>query len=371
MTTTPAAGLGEAAIPKKMRAVVCYAPHDYRLEEVDVPVPGPEEVLVKVEACGICGSDGKVYKGAEMYWGGPLTPVGWVKAPVIPGHEFVGHVAALGPGAAEKHGVAVGDRVVADQIVPCERCRFCRRGQYWMCEVHNMFGFQTVVPGAWADYMKFPTAARVHKVPADMPLELAVLTEPVSCAVHAVERGRIEFGDVVVVSGCGPIGLAMTGLAHLKGPKMVIALDLNEERLKLAKQFGADLTINPSKVDAIKAVKDLSGGYGCDVYMESSGNSKSIQQGLQMLRRLGRFVEFSVFNEAATIDWSVIGDRKELDILGSHIGPYTYPITLDYLYRGLIHMDGVVTHMLPLEKFEEGINLVIDGSQSIKVALKP
>jgi threonine dehydrogenase-like Zn-dependent dehydrogenase len=90
-----------------------------------------------------------------------------------------------------------------------------------------------------------------------------------------------------------------------------------------------------------------------------------------MLRRLGRFVEFSVFNEAATIDWSVIGDRKELDILGSHIGPYTYPITLDYLYRGLIHMDGVVTHMLPLEKFEEGINLVIDGSQSIKVALKP
>ena len=139
----------------------------------------------------------------------------------------------------------------------------------------------------------------------------------------------------------------------------------------MAKQFGADLTLNPKTTDVIAAVKDLTGGYGCDVYMESSGNSKSIQQGLQMLRRLGRFVEFSVFNEAATIDWSVIGDRKELDILGSHIGPYTYPITLDYLHRGLIHMDGVVTHMLPLEKFEEGINLVIDGTQSIKVALKP
>ena len=371
MATTVATDLGEATIPKTMRAVIAYAPHDYRLEEVDVPVPGPEEILVKVEACGICGSDGKVYKGAEMYWGGPLTPVGWVKAPVIPGHEFLGHVAALGPRAAEKHGVVVGDRVVADQIVPCERCRFCRRGQYWMCEVQNMFGFQTVVHGAWADYMKFPKEARVHKVPTEMPTEIAVLTEPVSCAVHAVERGRVEFGDVVVVSGTGPIGLAMVGLAHLKGPRTVIAVDINERRLELARKFGADLTINPRTTNAIAAVKELTGGYGCDVYLESSGNIVSINQGLQMLRRLGRFVEFSVFNEPALVDWSVIGDRKELDILGSHIGPYTYPITLDYLHRGLIRMDGVVTHMLPLEQFEEGINLVLDGSQSIKVALKP
>ena len=357
-------------VPDRMRAVVAYAPEDFRLEEVEVPTPGLEELLVKVEACGICGSDVKAFKGAANYWGGPGIPK-YMQTPCTIGHEFVGHVAAVGEGAAERHGVEVGDRVTADQIVPCRECWYCVRGKYWMCAVHDIFGWRNVVNGAWADYMIFPRNAIVHRVPDDMPLELAVLTEPVSCAVHAVERGRIEFGDLVVISGTGSIGLAMVGLARLKGAGTVVAVDLSEERLAMARTFGADVTLNPLEVDAVEAVRELGDGVGCDVYIESSGSPKSVLQGLDMLRKLGRFVEFSVFGEPATVDWSIIGNKKELDIYGSHLGPYSYPVAIDLMARGELRMDGVVTHFLPLEQWREALGLVIDGSSSIKVAIRP
>ena len=326
------------------------------------PHPRPEELLIAVEACGICGSDVKAFKGAANYWGGPGIPK-YMDPPCTIGHEFVGHVAALGAGAAERHHVGVGDRVTADQIVPCGGCWYCTRGKYWMCAVHDIFGWRKVVNGAWADYMVFPRNALVHKVPHEMPLELAVLIEPVSCAVHAVERGRIEFGDVVVVSGTGSIGLAMVGLAHLKGAGTVVAVDLSEGRLALARTFGADVTLDPRSVDAVEAVRELSNGIGCDVYFEASGSPRSVPQGLEMLRKLGRFVEFSVFGEAAAVDWSVIGNKKELDIYGSHLGPYSYPVAIDLMARGQLRMDGVVTHFLPLEQWHEALDLVIDGSQ--------
>jgi erythritol/L-threitol dehydrogenase len=115
----------------------------------------------------------------------------------------------------------------------------------------------------------------------------------------------------------------------------------------------------------------LTDGYGCDVYIESTGHPASVGQGLAMIRKLGRFVEFSVFNQAASVDWSIIGDRKELDIYGAHLGPYTYPIAIEFLDKGLINMEGVVTHVLPLEQFESALEMVHAGQDSIKVVLKP
>ncbi len=355
-------------IPDRMRAVRAHAPMDFRLEEVPVPEPGAEEILVRVEACGICGSDVKAYKGAPNYWGGPGR-ARYINELSIIGHEFLGHVAALGEGAAERHGVQVGDRVTADQIVPCRECWFCQRGKYWMCLANEIFGWRR--DGAYAEYMVFPRNAIVHRVPEEMPLELAVLVEPVSCAVHAVERARIEFGDVVVVSGTGPIGLAMVGLARLKGAGTVVAIDLSADRLALARRFGADAVLDPRETDVVAAVRGLSGGIGCDVYIESSGNPRSVTAGLDMVRKLGRFVEFSVFGEATTVDWTVVGNTKELDIYGAHLGPFSYPVAIDLLSRGALPMDGVVTHLLPLEEWHEGLELLIEGTRAIKVALRP
>lgn len=355
------------AIPEKMRAVVAYAPGDYRLEEVDVPKIGPGEILVKVEACGICAGDIKAYTGAPSFWGDETQPA-YIKAPVIPGHEFIGHVAALGDGVT---GFEVGDRVISEQIVPCWNCRFCKRGQYWMCEKHDLYGFQNNVNGGMAEYMKFTKEAINYKVPDDLPIEAAILIEPYACSFHAVQRAKIELGDIVVISGAGTLGLGMVGAAKQAGPGKLIVLDLHDERLELARKFGADIVLNPSKTDVVKEIKGMTEGYGCDIYIEATGHPKSVEQGLAMIRKLGRFVEFSVFKDPVTVDWSIIGDRKELDIFGSHLGPYCYPLVIDGISSGKLPTEGVVTHKLPLEKFQEGFELVKSGKNSLKVILVP
>ncbi|WP_019121203.1 erythritol/L-threitol dehydrogenase [Brevibacillus massiliensis] len=364
-------GLNTKELPKTMKRLVAHAPHDYRLEEAPVPQPGYGEVIVKVLACGVCASDIKAFKGAGMYWGDEFNQA-WLKAPVTPGHEFFGEVVALGEGAAEKHQVQPGDWVIAEQLIPCEKCRYCKRGEYWMCQVHNMFGFQKdVAEGGMAEYMRFPKNAIVHKIPPSFTVEQAAVIEPLACAIHAVQRAKIEFEDTVVIAGAGPLGLFMIQLAHLKTPKNLVVLDMKDERLELSRKFGANVVINPSKEDALERVLELTDGYGCDVYIETTGHPVGVTQGLQMIRKLGRFVEFSVFGQPTTADWSVIGDKKELDVLGSHISPYTYPIAISLLERGLVTVDDIVTHTYPLDDFASAFDTAAKGDGSIKVLLKP
>lgn len=354
--------------PNKMNAVVAYAPKDYRFEEVNTPViEHEEEIVIKVEACGICAGDIKAYDGAPSFWGDETQPA-YIKAPMIPGHEFVGHVVDKGESVTD---FEIGDRVISEQIVPCWDCRFCNRGQYWMCEKHDLYGFQKNVNGGMAEYMKFPKEAINYRVPDDMPLEKAILIEPYACSMHAVERAQVELGDVVVLSGAGTLGLGMIGAIKKSGAGQVVVLDLKEDRLDLAKKFGADVVLNPSEVDVDKEIKAMTEGYGCDIYIEATGHPKSVEQGLQMIRKLGTFVEFSVFSDPVTVDWSIISDRKELDILGSHLGPYCYPLVIEGIGNGDLPTEGVVTHELPLEEYEKGIDLMKKGDKSLKVILKP
>lgn len=355
-------------IPKKMKAVVAYEPGDYRLEEVDVPSIGEGEILVKVEACGICAGDSKAFDGAPSFWGDADQPA-YIKAPMIPGHEFIGHVVALGENV--KGDFELGDRIISEQIVPCWECRFCKRGQYWMCQKHDLYGFQNNVNGGMAEYMKFTKEAINYKVPKDLPIEKAILIEPYACSYHAVERAQIELEDVVVLAGAGTLGLGMIGAIKKSGPSKLIVLDLFDDRLELAKKFGADMVLNPAKDDIYAILNDLTDGYGVDVYIEATGAQKSVEQGLKLIRKLGRFVEFSVFKDPVTVDWSIISDRKELDVLGSHLGPYCYEPVMKGIANGDLPTEGVVTHMLPLEEFAKGFELVRNGRESLKVVLNP
>jgi threonine dehydrogenase-like Zn-dependent dehydrogenase len=360
----------ESPLPKTMQAVVCYEPEDYRLQEWDVPQPGPEEVVIRVKSVGICASDIKCYKGAPMFWGDEQR-VGYCQPPVIPGHEFVGEVVALGEGAGEKYGLARGDMAVSEQIVPCWNCRYCLNGQYWMCQVHDVYGFRQSTFGAMAEYMLFPRGALNHKVPKSIPPEHAVFIEPLACSIHAVQRGNIEFQDVVVIAGAGPLGLGMVAAARLKSPMLLISLDLDDKRLEAARACGADLGLNPAKVDVIDEVRKLTGGYGCDVYIEATGQPAAVEQGLHMIRKLGTFVEFSVMVEPATIDWTIIGDSKELNIHGAHLGPHCYPVAIRMIEQGLLPMEQIITHQMPLSGYQAGLDLVASGQQSIKVTLVP
>ena len=359
------------SLPETMPAVVCHGPRDYRLDEVRVPEIGPGEMLVEVLAVGICASDVKCWDGADLFWKGDGTRPGYAEPPTTAGHEPIGRVVALGEGAGEKYGVEIGDLAISEQIVPCHECRFCRRGQYWMCQVHHVYGFKSRLPGGMAKYMRFPAAALVHKVPADMEPTHAAMIEPLTCSIHAVQRAKIEFGDVVVVAGCGPLGLGMVGAARLTNPGCLIAMDLRDNRLAVAREMGADLTMNPDSEDVVAKVLELTDGYGCDVYIEATGNADAVPQGLKMIRKLGRFVEFSVHRQQVTVDWTLIGDVKELDIYGSHLGPYCYPLAIDYIQRKMIDVSKMVTHVLPLAEFAKGFEMVHDGAESIKVQLRP
>ena len=357
-------------LPKSMQAVVCHAPYDYRLEELPVPKPNPGEVVIQVQACGICASDIKCYTGAPLFWGDERRQP-YVDGPVVAGHEFIGRVVSLGEGAAEKHSLQIDDVAIAEQIVPCWDCRYCRTGKYWLCQVHHIFGFQKIVQGGMAEYMKFPAQSLVHKVPDRIPPIHAALVEPLSCSIHAVKRAEIEFGDIVVVAGAGTLGLGMIGAARLKNPRQLISIDLVDQRLNVAKNLGADVVLNPMRTDVVAKVLEMTDGYGCDVYIEATGHPSAVEQGLHMIRKAGTFVEFSVMKEPVTVDWTIIGDTKELNIHGAHLGPHSYPLAIDYIDRGLIDVSKIATHQFNLPDYKSAFEMVKKGADSIKVQLIP
>lgn len=362
-------------LPTKMQALVAHAPGEYRLETVDVPRAGEGEIIIKVEACGICAGDLKSWHGAPSFWGGEGNPP-YIQAPMIPGHEFVGYVVEVGPNIDDYayHGdknFKIGDRVISEQIVPSWTDKFSTSGRYWMDERHYVYGFQQDVNGGMAQYMRFPKEAINYKVPKDIPIEKAVLIEPYACSKHGVDRANIGLEDVVVISGAGVIGLGMVGTAKKYNPKKLVVVDLIDSRLEMAKSFGADIVLNPKKVNVPEELKKMTDGYGCDIYIEVSGHPSSVQQGLESLRKMGTFVEFSVFKDLVEVDWSIISDRKELDVLGGHLSPYCYKPVIEWIGSGELPTDGVVTHKMPLTEWEKGFKMVDRGSESIKVILMP
>lgn len=355
-------------LPEVMKALVAHAPGDYRLEEVPVPRAEDGEIIVKVEACGVCAGDLKAYYGAPSFWGGEGNPP-YIKAPMIPGHEFLGEIVELGPNV--KGDFKIGDRVISEQIVPCWECKFCKTGNYWMCQKSDVYGFQSNVNGGIAEYMRFPKGSLNYKVPKEIPMEKSILIEPYACSKHCVDRANIGNEDVVVLSGSGTLGLGMVGAIKLKNPKTLIVLDMKDDRLALAKKFGADIAMNPAKEDVIKKIMEMTDGYGCDVYIEATGHPKSVQQGLEAIRKMGTFVEFSVFKDMATVDWSIISDRKELNLFGAHLSPYCYEPVIEWIANGKLPTEGVVTHKLPIERWKEAFELADKGEGSLKVVIIP
>ncbi|MDR2517927.1 MAG: alcohol dehydrogenase catalytic domain-containing protein [Spirochaetaceae bacterium] len=354
--------------PKTMKALVAYSKTDYRYEPAyPSPECGDDDIIVKVEGCGICAGDLKCQHGAAMFWGDDIQPA-WVKPPFIPGHEFLGTVAALGKNVTN---YALGDRITADQIVPCGECRFCKSGKYWMCQIHNILGFQGENNGGMAEYVRYSKNAVLHKVPKSLPLEKALLIEPYACSKHAVDRANIQCDDVAVISGAGSLGLGMITYGALKNPKALISLDMSDERLAKAKEFGATHTFNPSKTDAAAEIMKITGGYGCDIYIEATGHPSSVVQGLSAIRKLGTFVEFSVFAAPTTVDWSIIGDRKELDVLGSHLSPYCFPYVIENIAKGTLKTAGMIRTMFKLEEWEKAFEYASGAHGDFKVAIIP
>ena len=352
---------------KTMKALVSYAPYDNRLEDVRIPEIGPEELLVKVIGCGICAGDVKAYHGGIRIWG-TSEEDRYIEAPVIGGHEFYGEVVEVG----EKMSLYnCGDKVVAEQIEPCGECEFCLAGKYWMCKESAVYGFKQHIQGGFAEYIKISNKSKIHKVSESFTTEQAVLVEPIACGMHAVELADIRHEDVVVIAGLGAIGTSMVNLAKLYLPKMIIGIDVREYRMEMGTKYGADYVLNPMICDIEAEIKKLTGGYGCDVYIEASGSPKSVSQGLNSLKNHGRYVQMGVFAEEVKADWNVIGDGKELNIKGSHLSALTFQAVINGIEAGLIKTEGLISHTFPLSDWKTAFETTEKAPEAMKIMLCP
>ncbi len=249
-----------------------------KLEIVDMPMPevGPNDLLVRVQACGICGSDIHGWDGSS----GRRIP------PLVMGHEAAGIVAEVG---ARLQGFAPGDRVTFDSTVSCGKCSSCRRGSINLCENRQVLGVSCEEfrrHGAFAEYVVVPQNIS-YKLPDDLPFEHAALIEAVSIAVHAANRTPVSLGDTAVVVGSGMIGLLVVQAIRLAGCSRVIAVDLEDGKLQIAKSLGADVGLNPKQVDVVAEVKKLTGGRGADVALEVVGATATVRTAIDCTRKGG------------------------------------------------------------------------------------
>lgn len=350
---------------KTMKALVTYAPFDYRYEETPIPEISQGEILLKVKACGICAGDMKTYHGGIGNWG-TSEENRYIEVPVIGGHEFYGEVVELADDITD---FKIGDLIVTEQIFPCWNCEFCNTGKYWMCVDSAVFGFKQRCQGGFAEYVKLPKGSLKHKVPVNFTHEQAVMIEPIACGMHALERAQIQHKDVVVIAGLGAIGLAMVNMASIKLPKLVIGIDINGSRVSTAKEHGADFVINPLTCNVIDEIQKLTQGRGCDVYIEASGSEKSVSQGIDALVNHGRFVQMGVFPDEVKANWNIIGDKKELHIIGSHLSALTYPAVINGISRGLIKTDGLISHQYPLKDWKTAFERIEKDKDAMKIML--
>ena len=345
-----------------MKAVRFYAPQDIRLEEVETPKIGPDEILVKVETALTCGTDVKMYRR-----GHPL-----VKPPLIFGHEFAGVIAEVGENVTR---FKEGQRVVAANSAPCNACFFCKIGKQNLCErlLETLIGFS--VSGAYAEYVRVPASIvkqNTYELPNNVSFEEAALLEPLACVVNGNAEANIKIGDTVVVIGAGPIGLMHVQLAKISGAKNVICTDLREERLKIAAEVGADTLINASEEDQLKRVKDVTDGLGADVVIEAVGLPRTWELAVDMTRKAGTTILFGGCPSGTkiTLDTQRI-HYEDLTIKGVfHHTPLSVKRAYELITSKLFNGRPLITDKMPLSEVEQALQRMIEG-KCIKIALEP
>lgn len=342
-----------------MRALVKHcAGFGAELREVPIPEPGPGEVLIKVEATTICGTDVHIYTWDE--WA-----AGRVRPPYVFGHEFSGEVVETGIGVTH---VAVGDRVSAETHIVCGSCPQCRRGEAHVCLNTEIIGVDR--NGCFAEYAVMP-AENLWKNPAGVPADVASAMEPMGNAVHTALSGPIA-GRTVAVIGCGPIGVMAVAVAKAAGAVAVIALDINEYRLELAQKMGATHLVHSGEEDPVEQVRTITTGYGVDVVLEMSGNPTAIRQGFAMLTFGGRVSMLGLPTRPLQLDVAeeiVFKGAQVHGIVGRRMYE-TWQQTAGFLASGQVDLTPMITHRFSLEDYEQAFAQMMSG-KSGKVVLYP
>ncbi|MCK5156493.1 MAG: zinc-dependent alcohol dehydrogenase family protein [Spirochaetales bacterium] len=321
----------------------------------DVAKPGirQNEILVKVDTCGICGTDIKLYKGKYT-----------ANMPVVLGHEYAGEVVEIGKDVKR---IRVGDRIVPDPNESCGVCYWCRSGKPCFCS--DLAAYGVLRDGGFAEYAKL-TEKGAHKIPDELDYETASFTEPVSCAVHCIDRAAIQPGETVLIIGGGSTGQILLQLARDCGASRLIMVTRSEWKLRLAESFGAADVINADKENVLEKTLDITDGLGADVIIEAVGTARTIEQAVTLAKKTGRIIIFGFAPEgveARIMPFDIIS--KELTIMGSWVNPYTFPRALMVLANKKIDVETLISTRLPLDDIVKGFKLMMEKPEGFMKAL--
>ena len=336
-----------------MKAAVLRGANDIRMETVPDPVAEPYGIVIKVKACGVCGSDLHEYKSGKN----PGT---------IFGHEFSGDVAQVG-----KHvtGIKVGDRVTAVGFRACGKCLWCRQGKPHRCSDMALVGYQ--LPGAMAEYVAIPVAAvgqTVFPLPEELTYEDAAQVEPLSISLYSVRRAKPKETDTAVVLGAGVIGLNAIQVLKSMGVKTVLVSARRPSRLAAAKTCGADLIVDAAKDDPVPAIMEATKGMGAEIVVECAGSPATFDQAVEVASGAGKIALVAIYEQPLTWDPSPV-ISKNLTLIGCLGG--NFPGSIDLIRTGQATTRPFVTHRFPLERADEAFKTAITDPGAIKVMIIP
>lgn len=338
-----------------MKAAVLHAPGDIRFEDVPVPRLNLDEVLIRVRAAGICGSDIP-----------RVMVTGTYRFPTIPGHEFAGEIAEVGKKV--KHG-AVGDRVAVIPCIPCRTCTYCERGDFFHCKEYNFLGSRT--DGGFAEYVKVP-ADNIVMLPKEVDFEEGACTEPLSVSLHIINRaGGINPGDRVAVFGAGPIGSFCAQWAKILGAEQVFLIDIVEKKLETARELRIDYRINANEHNPVEEILNATEGEGVDLSVEAAGTEITLQQCLKTTRKKGTAVVVGRAEHDICIPQKIMSEflRKELALFGgwgfefAHFPHHTWKTSLHFLKEKKIKVKPLITHRFRLKEAPRVFKMMHEGRE--------
>jgi L-iditol 2-dehydrogenase len=345
------------SVPKNMKVAVYYSNDDVRLHTTPVPKINQDEILVKTEACGLCG-------GETMEW--YLKP----RAPKVLGHEITGTIAKIGEGVSK---FAVGDRVVLHHHVSCMSCHSCLRGNYTLCEQYSNLAID---PGGQAEYVRVLAPVVEHDtflLPDHISFKAGVAVEPLGCVMNGIRKVRIHPGDTIAILGVGFMGIGFTALCSIWPVSKIVVLDFNDWRLNKAREFGATHTINPKKEDPHDALRALNQGRLADVLFFTAPNIKAWELGLSLVEKGGTFHtnapphpdDFAKVNPSEFF-------FKEITLnaaySASHIDTRA---VLDLMIDKRFDAEAMITHQFGLDQVSDAIKLMLEGGESLKPVILP
>jgi 2-desacetyl-2-hydroxyethyl bacteriochlorophyllide A dehydrogenase len=332
-----------------MTAAVLHGPGDVRLERLDRPEAGPGEVLIRIQACGVCGTDAALYRGEYP-----------ARVPVVIGHEFSGEVAGAGEGVAAFH---PGDRVTVDPNVVCHACEYCRGGREHLCEKVSSMGVHR--DGADAEYCVMP-AGNVYALPESVSFEAAAFCEPLACAVHGLDLAGVRLGDTVLVLGSGGMGNLIAQCARDAGAARVVVSEPIGVRRERALENGATDVVDPGTQDVQREIRRLT-RIGADVVIEAAGNPAAQASCPSLVRKGGTVVWFGVAPQDRKVEVSPFWiNENELRILGSYNNQFATARAVRLLAEGRVRVDNLVSHRLPLRDYPEVFRL-FGGKDTLKL----